>query len=303
LSSLDLFFDKTSYLQDQRDEALKIILDCYPQAVLARSGKYFSVYHFNTDSLAHPACFEGLPPATTFPQNGSTVLAGVPIKFSWNNNEDESTSYSFSLDRKIAGTYLIEVEDTFLGPHWVYSSGFVNGFSGAGFLLDDWLAGDANYTFDLPESGQYRIWIRSFKRRVNDQHNFITINGKVLEFALDSNPLNEWVWEDLGIYNQSKGPLPMILSRTYGTDEQYSVFIDSILITSDLMDQPDQVKIWESLVKTSEILTSANEYTLSEILAPGDYRWKVRIYNAGFLVDSNGARGVDSPSSTFTVVP
>jgi hypothetical protein len=303
LSSLDLFFDKTTYLQEQRDEALKIILDCYPKAMLARSGKYFSVYHFNSDSLVHPACFEGLPPTPTSPQDGTTVLTGVPITFAWNNNGSGTTSYSFSLDRKAAGTYLIEVEDTFSGPHWVYSSGFVNDFSGAGFILDDWHAGDANYTFNLPESGRYRIWIRSFKRRVNDQHNFITINGKVLEFASDSNTLNEWVWEDLGIYDQSKGPIPMVLSRTYGVDEQYSVFIDSILITSDLNDQPDQVKVWEALVKTGEIHSTTNEYTLSEILTPGDYRWKVRIYNDDFLVDSSGARGVDSPSSTFTVVP
>ena len=170
-------------------------------------------------------------------------------------------------------------------------------------LTDEWQAGDAQYTFTVPENGQYRIWIRSYKRRVNDQHNFITIDGRKVEFAGDNNTLDAWAWDDLGTYSLSQGQLPMTISRTYGSDEEYSVFIDALLITSDLVDPPDQVKIWERVAYSGEIASTASEYTLPEILAPGDYRWQVKIFNGDSLVDALGVRGLETPVTSFTISP
>ncbi len=146
------------------------------------------------------------------------------------------------------------------------------------------------------------FWIKSYKRRVNDQHNFITIKGKMLGFAGDLNPLNEWVWEDLGTMDLSRGQLPMTLSRTYGKDEEYSVFIDVVLLTADLVNPPGQVKVWETVAKTGEVSSPSNEYTLPEILPEGDYRWNVRIFDGDFLVDSSGERGLVTSFATFTII-
>jgi hypothetical protein len=303
LSSLDMFFEITTNQQDQRIEALNLILTCYPGAVLSKSEKYYAVYHFDSDALNHPKCYEDSAPVAVSPENGATLKGSTPITFAWDTDGVVPSSFSLLLDRKTAGTYLIEVEDTFQGPHWVPTSGFVNGYSGEGFLIDDWQAGQAKYSFMVPLAGHYRIWIRSYKRRVNDQHNFITIDDKTMEFASDTNTINEWVWDDLGIYDRSQGPLPMILSRTYGTDEQYSVFIDAILITSDLVDPPDQVKVWENVANTGLISSTSSEYSLSDILPPGDYRWNVRIFDGNLLVDSSGSLGVGSLLSTFTISP
>ncbi len=303
LTGLDLFFDKTTYLQDQRNDALNIILRCYPGAFLSNSGQFFAVYHFDEEALNQPQCYQSDPPVSIAPQDGAILPFGSPITFTWDTNGVEATSHAITLERKIVGTYWIEVEDAFLGPRWDYTSGFVNGFSGKGFLMDGWQAGDAQYTFAVPEDSQYRIWIRSYKRRVNDQHNFITINSKKMEFAGDSNTLNEWVWEDLGTYNLSQGQLPMTLSRTYGSDEEYSVFVDVLLITSDMVNPPDQVGVWESAANTGEVPSTASEYTIPEILPAGEYRWKVRIFEGNSLIDSSGVRGLETPAAAFTITP
>jgi hypothetical protein len=304
LEGLDIIYDKTaSSLLSARQESLDVIMRCYPSVGLVTSGRFFDVYYLNRQTLQHPKCYEGAPPITVAPKDGAILPSGSSVTFSWATKGVESTSQLIALDRKTMGTYWIEVEDTFIGPYWDITSDFVNDFSGKGFLLDEWQAGDARYSFTVPENGKYRIWIRSYKRRVNDQHIFITIEGNKVEFAGDSNTLNAWVWNDLGTYALSQGQLPITLSRTYGTDEEYSVFVDVLLITSDIVNQPDQIKVWQTVANTGEISSLTSEYTFPEILPPGDYRWKVRIFDDNSLIDSSGTRGLETPFAVFTITP
>jgi hypothetical protein len=304
LAGLDLFFDKSAPdMQDQRNIAIQIVLKCYPDAVLTKSKQFFDVYHFDSKALSQPICYQSQPPTLTSPQDGAVLTSGSPITFEWDTNGKQSTSHILTVDQKISGTYWVEVEDTFQGPGWYAASGYVNGFSGKGFLLDDWQAGTAQYSFTVPQEAQYRIWVRSYKRQQNDQYNFITIGGKKTEFATNNNILNAWVWDDLGTFSLSNGSLPIILSRTYGKDPEYSVFIDTILITSDLVDPPDQVKVWESVVDTGEIHSPSIQYTSTEVLPVGEYRWKIRIFDGNRLIDSTGAQGIESSLATFTIRP
>jgi hypothetical protein len=207
------------------------------------------------------------------------------------------------VDRKVPDTYLIEAEDVFQGSGWSTSSEFVGGFSDNGFLYDNWNAATIHYNLPLLREGQYRIWIRSYKRLQNDQVNFITIAGKKTEFASNSNTLNAWVWDDLGTYSLSNGSLPIFLSRTYGNDPEYSVFIDSILITPDLFDPPDQVQIWNNFLNTGDIPSASTQYSFAEALPPGEYRWKVRIFDGNRLIASTGEIGVESKIAIFNINP
>jgi hypothetical protein len=305
LDSLDLIFDKTApNLQEQRSQALGVVLDCYPGASIKAAGKFFEVYHFDSEALIHPKCYQAKPPIIVSPQDGAMFPTGEPVTLVWDNQGLEATSFSLLLEQKIQGNYWIEAEDSFHAPGWYNSSQFVNGYSGEGFLLDDWHAGKVDYSFDVPQDGQYRIWIKSLKRRENDQHNFITINGRTSEFAQNGNLLNDWVWEDVGRFNLSKGKLPITLSRTYGMDEQYSTFIDILLITTDLDHPPDEIDVWKSVISTGEISPAATSYTIPiQLLSAGEYRWNIRIFDGDRLLDYTGARGVDSQKSTFTIQP
>jgi 4-amino-4-deoxy-L-arabinose transferase-like glycosyltransferase len=303
LDKIDIIFDKTtSNLQFDRLSVLQIILHCYPDTGLSFSGIYFDVYRIDRQNLQHPLCYGGVSPTIMNPSEGAILKSNYPITFSWNSNGVESESYAVTIERKLAGTYWIEAEGNFEGPSWEVSSEFVFDFSGTGFILDGWHAGEAVGSFLVPENGQYNIWIRSYKRRINDQHNFINIQGKYIGFAGESNPLSEWVWENLGMFSLSKGDFPMSLSRTYGVDEEYSVFIDAIVITKDLSNSPDRIRVWKPEVNTGEITSTASQYTLREILSPGEYRWRVQIFNDQFLIDSKGSRGLESPFTEFSIV-
>ncbi len=304
LTSLDLIFDKTaSNMLDQRAAALRVILQCYPKAVLSASRQFFDVYHFDSKALIQPKCYQSQPPTILSPQDGAVITSNDPITLKWDTNGLQATSHVLTVDQKVPDTYLIEAEDAFQGSGWSTSSTFVGGFSGNGFLYDNWNAATIQYNLPLLREGQYRIWIRSYKRRQNDQVNFITIAGKKTEFASNSNTLNAWVWDDLGTYSLSNGSLPIFLSRTYGNDPEYSVFIDSILITPDLVDPPDQIQIWNTYLNTGNIPSASTQYSFAEALPPGEYRWKVRIFDGNRLIASTGEAGVESKIATFNVNP
>jgi len=127
--------------------------------------------------------------------------------------------------------------------------------------------------------------------------------GQTVEFAQNGGPRNEWIWKDLGAFQLPAGPTPILLSRVYGRDPQYAIFIDSVVVTSSPDFQPERDRVWQGAFTSGEMASSATQYTLPSALAPGQYRWSVRIFDGDRLVDTLGARGVESPQTTFTVTP
>ena len=302
LPALDLVYDKTAASQlDQRNHDLAIIVNCYPGALLKTSGHFFDVYHFDAQTLNQPKCYQSAVPELIAPKDGVVLSAGNPLTFSWNSNGASSASFNVSIQLKASNTFLLEAENVFQSSGWYLSPNYVSGYSGFGFIEDQWHAGTTAFNFQAPENNQYRVWIRTYKRRENDQHNFISINGQSIEFAKNGNTLDGWVWEDLGTFTLNKGSVPISLSRTYGQDEEYSVFIDSMLITSELQQSPTELKDWLSVFDSGEIISSTNQYQLAQILPAGDYRWSVHIYDGDRLIDATGARGIQTPYSTFTI--
>jgi len=301
-NDLDLFYDKSadSFPQERAHE-MQIILNCYPKAVLQRQGRFFDVYHFDSDALSNPVCYSPFAPSITAPTEDSVWSQGSQPILKWNTNGVVASGFAILLERKMNDIFWIEAEN-FTGDGWSASNSFVNGFSGAGFLMDEWHAGQANYSADLPASGQYHVWVRYYKRRDNDQHNFLQIDNKNVEFAENGGTLDQWIWKDAGTFELPAGTVPLGLTRTYGTDEEYSVFIDSIVLTSNLSFQPlTEDSEWQTAYASGEVLSTAAEYTLPSTLPAGEYRWKVRIFDSNRLVDYNGERGIESQESYFTI--
>lgn len=299
---LDIIFDKTANgFTEERKQYLQVALSCYPQAEASQQGKFFDVYHINSQALQFPHCYSAIPPLAIAPKERMQTSGIYPITFQWDVNNLPIDSFTFKLERKKDNIFWIEVEDFFQGAGWYPENKFVNNFNGTGFLLDDWQTGEASYSFSPPRSDQYRIWIRYYKRLENDQQNFISVNGQATEYAENGSPLNEWVWKDIGSFEFQTVPTPISLSRSYGKDEQYSIFIDTIVITPNLKFQPDREDdIWQSVISTNEITSNSNQYSLMDIL-PGEYRWRVRIYDGNKLVDLTNKRGIESKSAFFIV--
>jgi len=77
-----------------------------------------------------------------------------------------------------------------------------------------------------------------------------------------------------------------------------------MVITPSLNFQPVyEDNIWQNILSTGEINSSSDQYKLTDILPPGEYRWKVRIYNGDKLVDLSGNRGIESDPAYFIITP
>lgn len=301
-NGLDIFYDKTANsFQDEHLKLLQNVLDCYPGAVLKSSARFFDVYHLGAQALNFPSCYSPAIPTTSVPKDVLGSGEEQPVIFKWDTNGVKTISFALTLEQKLDNIFWIEAED-FQGPGWHPESSFVNDFSGSGFLLDDEYAGQADYNLNVPTAGQYKLWVRFYKRRVNDQHNFIDIADQKLEFAGNDSPLNEWVWKDMGNFDLNAGQIPLALTRTYGSDEQYSVFIDSMVLTPDINYLPEgEDSEWQIIKSTGEINSTLSQYPMDVNLIPGEYRWKVRVFDADQIVDSSGERGVESDFTNFVI--
>lgn len=304
VESLSVVYDKTALsLQDERTQILNVLLECYPGTSLETSGEFFDVYSLDATSLGNPLCYQTPPPAPVQPTAEAEIPSGEAPAFEWSSANENSTGALLTIEQKQPNVYWIEAEDVFQSNGWFFASEFATGFSGDGFLLDNWQAGTAEFTLNIEQGGDYAVWVRSFKRRYNDQQNFIAINGEARPFATDDNVLDEWVWEFLGSVDLDTGPATLALSRTYGQDDQYSVFIDSILITPDLGRSPGEDSVWRTVLTMRTDDGEASRLTLAEPLAPGRYRWSVRVFDGDRLIDSLGERGVLMPPVEFSVLP
>jgi len=304
LPGLDIFFYKNGeFNQEDRRVYLQSILGCYPNTELTASGQYFDVYHVPAQSLAQPRCYTPGSPIILEPQTGARLPTKQPITFSWDTPETSGKSFEITLERMFPGIRWIEIEKEFLGPGWTSDAKFVDGYTGEGFLLDDWGAGNAAYSFYLPETGRYRAWMRYFKRLDNDQETFLTIAGQTVPLAENRGYLKIWVWEDLGVFNLQNGRLPLSLSRAYNKDSQYSVFLDTLVITSSLEYDPKIHEIWQERFSTGRISSNETSYTWPSALPPGEYRWKVRLFNDDKWVDISGKPGLESAYKTFWILP
>lgn len=304
LPGLDILFEKEAPThQEDRLVVLRAILTCYPQTEQTRSGHYFDLYHVPAQALAQPRCHTASPPRPLQPSNGARLPANQPVKFAWEMDDISGSSYEITLERLHPNLQWFEVENNFQGPGWFVDAKFADGFYGTGFLLDSWQAEAAHFNASLAQAGQYHVWVRFYKRVDNDQQNFLEVAGQSIPFAQNGNPLNQWIWQEVGVFDLPSSSLPLSLFRTYGKDEQYSVFVDTLALTTDAAYNPNTDPPWLERIQSREFSTASNEYTFSHLLLPGEYRWQVRMFDHDRLVDVLGERGIASDFSWFTIVP
>jgi hypothetical protein len=276
---------------------------CYPGGNLQSKGEYFDVYHFDAETLSQPMCYQSTAPTLVSPAEGAEIYKGEPLILEWDTGGVKSTDFSINIEQNNPDVYWIETEDVFQTNGWYSASDFTTGYSGTGFLLDNWDSGEAQFNLTIEEESEYRIWVRSYKRRYNDQQNFITINGHAYYFSGNDSPLDQWVWESVGTLNLPAGELTLGLGRLYGQDEMFSVFIDAILVTADLQNEPGEYSVWHDVLSVNETNNPLSTFMVPEVLQPGKYRWSVRVFDGERLVDSVGIRGIAMPYATFTILP
>jgi hypothetical protein len=302
--NLDIVYDKTSdSLADERQIALQALLSCYPGTTLEKSTRFFDVYRMDTATVSAPVCYSPPAPTITSPPDAGTVNAGQSVTLTRDSGESAASSFIVTLDQELSGMNWIEGEDVFKGSGWTVHAEYLNDFNGAGFMIDDWQSGEAVASVTLPSEAHYRVWVRSYKRRENDQRIFPHLAGKDLEFAEAGSPLEQWTWKDLGVVDLAAGEYTISLTRVYGIDPQCSIFFDTFVLAADLDFVPGSDNGWKTVLSTPEVRSAAAQSPLSTTLPPGEYRWKVSIFNGNKFVDRNGEHGVESKTAIFEVLP
>lgn len=299
-SSIVVVADKTAPTkQDKRNALYATLRRCYPKAQIT-NGQFFDTYRFASTDLTSPDCYSARPPKLVQPSKDA-ALPPAPLTFHWSSDSGAQTSYRLEIEQRRPRLIWIEGESFSADGGWFPEALFADFFSGTGYLTDNWKADKAAYTALVPTSGNYRLWVRSYKRVPNDHRNFISLNNRALEFAENGSTLFRWVWKNMGEFDLAAGANPITLSRTYGVSDQNSVFIDAIALTDDLNYDPERDPSWTPIFDSGDAVSASDTFTMPNPLQAGDYRWRVRVFNGDKLLDASGKLGVASGDGIFSV--
>jgi 4-amino-4-deoxy-L-arabinose transferase-like glycosyltransferase len=299
--TISIIFDKSSEVDfKHRQIAIETILACYPNYTKI-TGAYFDWYTLkNLDSAL---CYSLDEVKIINPLPETQLLQYQPVVFDWEINRP-ADKYQLIVERQNPKIIWVEAE-TIPGDGWFPESTLTSGFIGTGFLTDNFQAGLAETAVKIPETGLYNVWVRTYRRQINDQTNFITLNnGEPLEIATaGQESFGHWIWEKVETLPLAENePLTISLTRTYGQDAQYSVFIDTIVITSEPDFDPLQQDEWDNYFNSGVLSNLPGEVTLPG-LTSGNYRWKIIFYKNKELVDWQGNIGFSSDFTKFTIQP
>ena len=153
--------------------------------------------------------------------------------------------------------------------------------------------------FDKPD---IYVWVRTYKRVMDNFPGTLTINNVTLPFA-DTNEanLNQWIWERVGPFPNTGSEISIAIDRPEGKDQNrfMSLFIDSIVVTDDPSLTPEAELKERVPVQKYPVTEGAASGTIKAGLPPGQYSCRLELYSNQNLVDSFGRQPVVSNSVEF----
>lgn len=292
-------------LRDQRQAIIAALQRCYP-GVQATTAGYFGVYRLSRSDLTHPVCYSthltvAAPPPVV--EGG----AGARVKFDWSLESAPATQTALTCRRGRPDLLWIEAETFPVRDHWIADTRFVTGWSGSGYLADDYNSQFAETTIDIPRAGTYRVWVRSYRRHEDGFPAFMDIAGQTLSFA-KTNPgaLNTWVWEPLADLPLDGGPLAIRMTRPFTDDQSklISLFVDAVALSADPSFDPSRDERWQPVLELRRPdQTPQARGTFEAKLDPGSYRCEVSVRDGDRLIDPSGKIGITSDPIYFDVKP
>jgi hypothetical protein len=297
-AQVSLVIDKQALQEDNAyAQGLKTLLACYPEHTRIE-GQHFERYLLS--GLQKPTCFSLPAPTLSSPTRESHLKAGKPIRFEWLPVADAQVE--IHLQALQEGLVRLEAEQM-QADGWYPEDRLAADFSGQGYLTDNFNAGLAQTSFEISAPGEYTLWVRTYRRKINDQVNYL---------ALDNNPpvqiaqggeesFNTWLWESLGPYFLTEGRHTLTASRVYGTEPQFSVFLDVFVLSPDPNYDPRQAEEWHSIFSSRPLDGRLGAYIYTPGLPAGQYRWWISFAQTPGLVNWLGASGISTEPVEFTI--
>ncbi len=260
-SRLEIFID-----EKETPKILEALQRCYPQGKLYE-GEFLTRVSLSGDALQKGECTSLQLSLTSYGEN----------QLYWSLDGGETKEVSLYCLNYPMNTVWLEAENLPLSSGWQVETRFASGWSGTGFVLDDFV--DEPFFISVEEdfpSPAY-IWLRYYKRKTEKAKTYLRVDGVKYFFA---NPpegeLNRWLWERVG-------PLPLggdsqlAVVHPEGDEPFMALFLDALIITDDAAFFPKK-----SLTDAVNPLRFSFERMRSEgflfpALPSGNYRCQARV--------------------------
>ncbi|MBN1401654.1 MAG: glycosyltransferase family 39 protein [Anaerolineae bacterium] len=272
----------------EREAIISAVIRCFPEMEAVQRGERFDVLTIPKSALRAPACLASVVVIGETPVG--MVRAGQPVPFSWRTIPDGvASTATIEVARQVEKVVWLEAEDLPRAQGWYSENRFAPGFGGWGYLADAYRAPDAQVQVALPGAGSYTVWVRTYRRVLDDMPMTLTIAGRVFPVAQQGQErFMQWVWERLGTVGLSSGQTEMVLRRTYTDGPFSSLFIDALVLSGDPGYHPDTA-LWP-LVFQSELFPARQGRfgLLPTVSLPSleGRRWPVQIIAGDRLVDA-----------------
>lgn len=280
--------------RQKRDDLSNAIRLCYPNATW-HTGNYFDRVDIDAESLANPAC---IPSSISLTQT-------TPNTFAWSLSQGTANQVSLQCSTLQNKRDWVEMETLNLTGGWQTETSFATGWSGDGFIMDNY--GSVPLLLDIVQTEELPLyfWVRYYKRVVDNSPAELFFNGETLIFSdINDDQINQWVWEKIGPFNAAAGTSTAAINRPYNEDPSQfiALFIDSLVYTHDPNFNPtgDQTESMQPLSFSYQ--TERSEGSLIVSFEPGTYRCSIAATsNTGQLIDAFGHAPVKSEIIEFTV--
>jgi hypothetical protein len=227
------------------------------------------------------------------------------LSVNWTLSAGTAQGLSVICDKGRDDVSWVEGEDFNMGSGWRAEVAFVDGWLGSGYLMDSYNADTARREVILPPAEQAYVWVRFYKRAVDQSPARLQLNQQSLSFAdVSEDEINGWLWERIGPFNISGGVNEWRITRPFNEDQSQfmALFIDTLVFTTDSDFSPEENSLWES-VKISQYTFSSqmSKGTLEITLPDGNYRCVAEVDSDLPLVDALGAHPVRSNEVTIEI--
>jgi hypothetical protein len=141
---------------------------------------------------------------------------------------------------------------------------------------------------------------------VDRSKNFVSVDGDSWLFSdlAQSVRLNQWAWSRVGPVWLSAGTHSIGLRREPDPDVFMQMFVDSLVLTTDLQFDPATGSPWDTVVDSGIISSDATSFAVDgAAILEGEYRWRVQVFDGDLLVSADGSTGLWSEPKGFEVVP
>ena len=164
----------------------------------------------------------------------------------------------------------------------------------------------AAVTVKLGRPGVYALWARTYRLRADGFPLYLTVNDAVElpPISVDP-PLNAWHWERAGVVELAGNAVRLVITRPYEGEKPFGVYVDAVLLTTDLRFSPDQSEArWAGFFPGAPADLPApglrqGVFSLVDLaeaastdLEPGVYRCRAGVWDGERLRDNAGRAGV-----------